>query len=221
MPPATPTPPPESPPLAGFVRALRLDGQMDLRLEPLDARRDGLAEELAELDRRARLEVAGDAPAYHPEAAAWAASLLYRLGQCAFCPDLGEATLRASVEPPCPVPAEPSSAWSVDLCLRHLPALWRWTRRQSHLDPLLTTLVQVGRDWPLSSVGIPGCDGAAVNAFIGDPTLLRLYADRIEAELDLSRLGHPRVLARIRSDLSIHPDLAPAFARPLQELPHG
>ncbi len=178
--------------LSVFVRSLRETGAVALVLEPLDGRLDGVETELRALDGRARQALGGEAPAFQMDAAIWAARLMYRLCQCAVCRDLGEVTIRAACDPPCPGPVGPARAWSVDLLLRHLPALWRWVRRQSHLDPLVGALERVGKAWPMSSVGMPACGGGSIGEFEADPVLLRLYVDRIEAEGDLTRVGWRR-----------------------------
>ena len=198
--------------LSIFVRSVRETGAVALVLEPLDARLDGVESELRALDGRARLALGGEAPALQMDAAIWAARLMYRLCQCAVCRDLGEVTIRAACDPPCPGPVGPSRVWSVDLLLRHLPALWRWVRRQSHLDPLVVALETVGKTWPMSSVGMPACGGGSIGEFEADPTLLRLYVDRIEAEGDLTRLGVAAVDRMVRNDLGVHRALAPRLA---------
>lgn len=198
--------------LSFFVRSLRETGAVALVLEPLDGRLDGVEAELRALDGRARQALGGEAPALQMESAIWAARLMYRLCQCAVCRDLGEVTIRAACDPACPGPAGPARAWSVDLLLRHLPALWRWVRRQSHLDPLVGALEMVGKAWPMSSVSMPACGGGSIGEFEADPTLLRLYVDRIEVEGDLTRLGVSAVDRMIRNDLGVHRTLAPRLA---------
>ncbi len=198
--------------LSIFVRSLRETGAVALVLEPLDVRLDGVEVELRALDGRARQALGGEAPAFQMDAAIWAARLMYRLCQCAVCRDLGEVTIRAACDLSCPGPVGPARAWSVDLLLRNLPALWRWVRRQSHLDPLVVALEMVGKAWPMSSVGMPACGGGSIEEFEADPTLLRLYADRIEAEGDLTRLGVTAVDRIIRNDVGVHRALAPRLA---------
>lgn len=198
--------------LSAFVRSLRETGAVVLVLEPLDRRLEGVEAELRLLDARARAALGGEAPGLQVESAIWASRLLYRLCQCGVCRDLGEVTIRAACDPLCPGPEGPARAWSVDLILRNLPALWRWVRRQSHLDPLVGALEGVGRAWPLSSVGMPACGGGSVAEFAGDPSLLRLYVDRIEAEGDLTRLGVAAVDRMVRNDLGVHRALAPRLA---------
>ena len=74
--------------------------------------------------------------------------------------------------------------------------------------------------WPLSSVGINGLDNLRLESFADDSALLRLYADRIMAAGDASRLGDPRVDDLLRADLGLHHELAPAIAAKLFEKRH-
>lgn len=205
------------PVLAAFVRSLRTTGRWPVRLEPLDADRTGVAAELVELDRRAREELGAEAPQLDEAVAEWAAVLVYRLCQCAVCRDLGEETIRRAVEVSCPGMAGPAQAWSADLFLRHLPSLAAWVRRQSHLDPLVGALDSLGRDWPLSSVGMPGWSGGSLDGFAAHAPLMRLYVDRVEALEDFQRLGDPRVDSAIRGDLRVHRELSPRLAGRLME----
>jgi len=57
--------------------------------------------------------------------------------------------------------------------------------------------------------------GVDVGTFIEDAGLRRLYADRIVAAGDVSRLGDARVDEVLRADLGMHRDLAPAIASKL------
>lgn len=205
------------PVLAAFARSFRTTGRWPILLEPLGEDRTGLRAEVVELDRRAREELGGEAPDLDGAVAEWAAVLLYRLCQCAVCRDLGEGTIRTAMEVPCPGADGPSRVWSADLFLRHLPALAAWVRRQSHLDPLLGSFEILTRQWPLSSVGMPGWKCGSVDGFAGHPALMRLYVDRVEAEEDFLRLGEARVDAVIRGDLRVHPELSPRLAARLME----
>ena len=217
MEPSIELPQAREPVLMAFVRSFRTTGRWPIRLEPLDEDRTGVAAEVVELDRRAREELGGDAPALDAAVAEWAAILLYRLCQCAVCRDLGEGTIRTAMEVPCPGAVGPSRAWSADLFLRHLPALAAWVRRQSHLDPLLSSFEALAREWPLSSVGMPGWQGGSLDGFAGHPALMRLYVDRVESAEDFLRLGDPRVDAVIRGDLRVHRELSPRLAARLME----
>lgn len=157
-------------------------------------------------------------PPLDPDAAVWAAHRLYLLAQAVAVPDLDAAPVVAACHEPCPSPRSPATDWSVDLTFRHLPALIRLARLRSLADPILLPMLELARDWPLSSVGsteIPG----SLDSFVGHPALLRLYADRVLAEGDPSRLGDSRVASRLQADLGLHTELAPRFASRLFDPP--
>jgi hypothetical protein len=59
---------------------------------------------------------------------------------------------------------------------------------------------------------MPGVGNLELGSFIGHPALRRIYADRIIAAGDTSRLGDPRVDEVLRADLGMHRELAPAVA---------
>ncbi len=169
---------------------------------------------LAELEANARFELATEAPDFQPEAALWAARMLYQLCQFVVCRDIGKDRIHAACGVPCPLPRGPAVDWSADLMLRHLPRLFESARHLSNGDPLLQQMELLGREWPLSSVGRPGLKDLELNSFIGHPALWRLYADRILAAADRTRLGvgDGRVNELLRADLGAHRDLAPEIA---------
>jgi hypothetical protein len=74
---------------------------------------------------------------------------------------------------------------------------------------------RIASAWPLSSVGIAGLEKLRLEPFVSDPALRRLYADRIIAAGDTSRLGDPRIDDLLRADLGVHSELASAIAAKL------
>jgi hypothetical protein len=82
----------------------------------------------------------------------------------------------------------------------------------SNGDPLVQELKKLAAAWPLSSVGVSDLTDLNLDTFIGHPALGRLYADRVVAAAETSRLGDPRVDDLLRADLGIHRDLAPEIA---------
>ncbi|KAF0177792.1 MAG: hypothetical protein FD161_2236 [Limisphaerales bacterium] len=201
--------------LSGFVRTLAGEGRAGVaahtRLGPAPGDPTVVAA-LAELAARARLELAGEAPALCAPAAGWAACLLHEACRFTVCRDLGEETMWACLGIPCPAPRGPETDWSVDLMFRHLPDVLRFARQLSNGDPLVVRLGQLAADWPLSSVGVPAVSCGSLDSFIAHPALRRLYADRILAQADFSRLGDPRVDDLLRADIGLHRDLAPLLA---------
>jgi hypothetical protein len=98
---------------------------------------------------------------------------------------------------------------------RHMPKLFQLARHLSNADPLVLQMKQVAAAWPLSSVGIAGLENVQVESFISHAGLSRLYADRIIAEADTSRLGDARVDELLRGDFGVNRELAPVLAAKL------
>jgi hypothetical protein len=136
------------------------------------------------------------------------------------CRDIPAEQINATCSIPCPEPRSPETDWSADLTLRHLPRLFQLAHHLSHADPLVQQIRQIAADWPLSSVGIAGLEKLRLDSFVNHPGLRRLYADRIVAAGDVSRLGDPLIANLLRADLGIHRELAPAIAARLFEPAH-
>jgi hypothetical protein len=201
--------------LATFLKALAEEGRAMISGGSLSGESQDALMVLQQLDQFAREELGGDAPQFSAESALWAARLCYQLCQFTVCRDLGEEKILAACGVRCPEPRGPETDWSADLTLRHLPRLFELARHLSNADPLVQQLKKLAAQWPLSSVGLTGLEQLHLDSFMGHPALRRLYADRIVATGDTSRLGDPRVDDLLRADLGIHHDLAPAIARKL------
>ncbi len=166
---------------------------------------------LASIDRRARAEFPGEAPPLSPTAARWAAVRLESACRFLVHRDLDEEDVRSGLVGGAPRP-DPGTAWSVDLTFRHLPDVLRLARGLAEGDPLVECLRSLARDWPLSSVGVPGLAPVEAAPFIDHPGLRRLYADRILARRDASRLDDPRAAAAVREAVGAFPALAGSLA---------
>ena len=201
--------------LALFLETLADEGRAVVGAGPLGNETEGALAALGKLNALARNEIALDTPPFYAEAALWAARLLYHLCRFTVCRDIGEEEIARVCGAPCPERRGPEVDWSVDLTLRHLPKLFEFARHLSNADPLVRQMKQIATTWPLSSVGIPGLQDLKLDSFAGHPALSRLYADRIIAANDASRLSDPRVADLLRSDLGIHHELAPAIAKAL------
>jgi hypothetical protein len=64
-------------------------------------------------------------------------------------------------------------------------------------------------------VGVAGVENPDVAFICEHPALARLYADRIFAESEISRIGNVAVDEHLRRDLGMHRHLAPALAQKL------
>lgn len=162
---------------------------------------------LATLDRRAREEFPGEAPTFSPTAARWAALRLEAACRFLVHRDLDEAAVRDGFSGGAPRP-DPSTVWSVDLTFRFLPGVLRLARGLSEADPLVECLRGLAFDWPLSSVGVPALGPVEPGAWLDHPGLARLYADRILAARDASRLDDPRAAGAVREAVGAFPELA-------------
>lgn len=203
------------PDLALFLKGLAEEGRAVVWPGPLVDNPANALVVLRQFDELARYELGLEAPQFSPEAALWAAQLLYDLSQFSVCRDIGEDRVKAACEIPCPKPHGPEAHWSVDLTLRHLPRLFQFARHLSNADPLVQQIKIIAAAWPLSSVGIAGLEPVQLDPFIGQPALRRLYADRIVSAGDTSRLGDARVDDLLRADLGLHHELAPEIAAKL------
>ncbi len=201
--------------LSRFLEKLLTDGQAEVEggaTPPLDEAAIGL---LATWERDARLDLAGKPPEYVPAAAGWAAIMVYRACQLVVCRDVTAEEVAAALAEPVPAARCPAVDWSVDLVLRHLPEVFRLARHLSPADPLVRELRRLAAAWPLSSVGIDDLGPLKLESFVRLGALLQLYADRVLAAADVSRLGDPRVDAALAKALGAHPELCPEIARRL------
>jgi hypothetical protein len=203
------------PSLASFIRGLANDGRIVVSPDSITPTDETALSALIELNERAESELAGESPGYSSEAALWAAQLLYQICQFIVCREIGEAQMAAAFARECPVPRSPAVDWSADLFFRHLPSLFRLSQQLSNGDPLIQELKRVAAAWPLSSVGISELGELNLDTFINCTALARLYADRIIAVSDASRLGDARVDELLRADIGIHHELAPEIAKRL------
>jgi hypothetical protein len=167
---------------------------------------------LEQIDATARAEHALALPAFSVGAALWSARLFHQLCRFVACRDIGEDQIRAACAVQCPEQRSPDTDWSVDLTMRHLTRLFQIARHLSNADPLIEQIKLIAAAWPLSSVGIPELEGLHLDSLIGSPALRRMYADRIIAAGDSSRLGDEQLDDVLRGDLGIHRDLAPDIA---------
>ena len=201
--------------LALFLRTLMDEGRPAIATQP-SANDDTDAMPLLEqMDSLAREALALEFPPFSPKAALWSARLMFQLCRFVVCREIPEEQIQTECAVACPEPRNPSTDWSVDLCLHHLPNLFRLARHLSNADPLVAQMKAIGAAWPLSSIGMPSSDAPDLSTFIHDPGLRRLYGDRVIAAGDVSRLAEPRVADLISADLGLHRELAPAFAAKL------
>ena len=118
------------------------------------------------------------------------------------------------------IPAEEnaSALWSLDLSLRHLPALYRFATNASMDDPLVVGILNTAKRFPLSSVGIPlkvPASAEKVSEIHQPPTLSALYVDRIIDTVSVDRLNDPLTCRCVKEAIGHFPELAPKIATAL------
>jgi hypothetical protein len=208
-----------------------------------DAR--GPLDVVREWDAANRLEFPGEAPPLNPATALRAVERFYRACQYTVYrevdaqtvaelfaepvhappgggpPARSSASLRPTSNPAMPVTATSARAtaadhYTVDLVFRFLPELFRLAQRTSGADPLCDGLRLWAGEWPLSSIGMADVNPVDLSAVCDDGGLLRLYADRVIARRDVSRLADPRVRAAVQTALGYYDDLCSPVAKALQ-----
>lgn len=198
-----------------FLEQLFASGQVSVPPAGVPFDEAEMDEEIREFDRAARLALAGEAPALDLQVARWAALLLAEAARLVLARDVGPEEMARVFARPCPRPRSPETDYSADLFLRYVPELMEWVRRLAADDPLIEHLRRLGGDWPLSSVGMQEVKLGSIAPFIGHASLRQLYADRILAMGDVSRLGDARISEAVRAALGAHGELAPTVATAL------
>ena len=170
-----------------------------------------LTELLREADRRSRQQLPAHWPPLDLDAARYGAETIYRSCQFLVYRDYDAAAVQAGIviPPPRPNPAEHAS---VDLVLRFLPDVVRLARAAAPADVLVTRLLELGRRWPLSSVGISGVGDVDVRPLAEHPAVWRHYIDRVIARGDELRLADAQVREAVRESIGAFPELAGALS---------
>jgi hypothetical protein len=188
-------------------------------------------------DAANRLEFPGRAPPLAETTAVRSAEVFYRACQFAVYRDVDAQTVATLFTEPVHEsidggangkPATAADHYTVDLVFRFLPELYRLAHRAASADPLCDGLRLWAAEWPLSSIGMAAIGAASTNPMTkgeanpddlatvcNDEGLLRLYADRVIARRDTSRLADPRVRAAVRTALGHFDDLCPPIAKAL------
>ena len=208
-------------PLTEFLSAIREGGPLVVPPPAPQQAEDPrqLMSVIEQIDADARLEIAGLAPELAPAVTTWAARMFYNACQFQVYRDVDADEVRGGLAMPCPAKPSPAVCYSADLVFRHLHDVWSLARGIAREDPLVEALAALARAWPLSSVGIPNLGKVDVAAFIHHPALRRLYADRIIARADSSRLDSPAVIEAVRGAVGAFPEIAPSLAKHLEPQP--
>lgn len=149
------------------------------------------------------LNMPGTAPAFHADAAIWAANYLYRAVQLTLLRNLDENAVRALLTP---FNGEITAAavYSADLSLRYLPTVLELAKGLSPDDVLVVLLKQTTKDWPYSSVGMELGNDSDINAIMNDASLKYSYIDRIIEARDTNRCNNTQVNDLVAEALGDH-----------------
>jgi hypothetical protein len=195
-----------------FLESLLQEGRVSVPgYGPLHASDLAAAEnELVAFERSYRLEMPSDPPEFVIAAAQWAGRSFYRACQFALYRDLGQQLLEDEFRGDAGGGLEesPDAHYSVDLVFRFLSQLVPLARAAAEDDPLVERLLASCRRWPLASVGVSGVGKVSIAGFADHDCLMRLYADRIIATADKSRLVDPRACAAVCAAVGMHSELA-------------
>jgi len=196
----------------GFFTELFESGRVLVASEPLAELDPEVAPILISAEKVAAMNLAGTTPSFSLSAARWAARVFYRACQFLVCRDIDAATTERLLHEKCPDAHSPETDYSADLVFHYLPDIIGMAKAIASGDPLLQQLLTLAREWPLSTVGVSEVGPVDVRAFIGHSGLRHLYADRIIARRDISRLGEPAVDMAVREALGAFPELCPPIA---------
>lgn len=196
---------------ADFLNSLLESGRPVVTAEPTERVDASVGTIIEQLDQTARLELAGTAPPLDHDAALWAVEILESACRFLTYRHFDAETVVSALARPCPKRPSPPVCYSVDLTLRFLPEVIRLARALAPNDPLVLALQELGRKWPLSSVGMREVQEGDLEPFWANIALRTLYVDRVLARGDKARLTDPRVADAARAAVGAYDDLAPVL----------
>ena len=196
-----------------FLHGLFSGGELIISLEEHAFNESQLVEALTALERQWRCELPGDPPAFLAVSAVKATRILMAFCRAVIHRQVSVAQTEQFVREVCLNNDDTASQhYSVDLVLRFLPQVVERARRISDSDGLLNLMAAIGREWPLSSVGMKGCLPNHWPNALSHPTLWRMYVDRIISAKDISRINIPVVRDAVAAAIGPFPHLAPEFS---------
>ena len=168
---------------------------------------------LAEFEQQYRLVLPGEPPDFDIKAAVWSAVSFYTAASLVVHRDQGQEVIDVLLDSASPERTKAATHYSVDLTMRFLPDLLKLAKSAATDDPLVMWRMDWARAWPLSSVGIEIGGQCVATPLRTSPMLMRLYADRVIASGDRSRLDDPALVEVVRAAIGNYPDLCPQLAR--------
>jgi hypothetical protein len=148
-------------------------------------------------------ELTATVPAFHAEAAIWAAGFLYRAVQLVMLRDLGEEVVNALLTP-YEGEVTPETILSVDLSFRYLPNLMSLAKGLAPEDVLVKRMMEAAICWPFSSVGMKVDGAMKLDVIMNNTCLRREYIDRIIEARDTKRCNNVQVNEYIQEALGHH-----------------
>ena len=145
-------------------------------------------------------------PAFHPQAALWAATLVYRSAQLLLFREQAGKELENLIQP-FPIQVDASAALSADLTLRFMPYIVKELDLIDPDDILLEILGEVLKSWPYSLA-----DSELINDFdepsglFTDDTLRTLFATRVLKSKNKHWLKHPDIIGTIENQAGMYAD---------------
>ena len=177
------------------------------------------ADWLVEFERQYRLGLPGDPPALDLAAALWSAESVCLAAALIVHRDDGESVIRDLLAGDPPDRSLADTHYAVDLSMRFLPSLLTLSRSAAADDPLVRQLMKWATAWPLSSVGVSDVEEVDTAPLRTSPVLMRLYADRVVAAADESRVADPAVAEMVRQVIGDYSELCPRLASVLPKHP--
>ncbi|MGK0202359.1 MAG: hypothetical protein ACI9S9_001426 [Planctomycetota bacterium] len=156
---------------------------------------------LRKLDEAVRLDRPEELPELDVHAAVWATQQMHEL----WIALTAASDARTVPTPACPSDMQrPSTHFSVDLVLRHLPYLAGRADSLTANDARRQAIRELAATWPLSSVGIDGVTATSVTTLLLHDGLRRTYAERILRRRDDSRQQEPNVRRAVEEVMVEH-----------------
>lgn len=158
---------------------------------------------LEEYYRADALTMPYTAPAFHPEAALWAAKYIFSTIQLILLRDIGEERMNELLTS-YTGKHTPEAIYSADLTLRFLPDIFKFASGLSPEDPLIAKLKATAQLWPFSSIGIANIAAFSEDTMLDHPSLRLAYIDRIMLKKDITRLQGKQEKTLVKEALGIH-----------------
>lgn len=192
--------------LSTFLSDLWANGAVEVdKVEPpfAEADRQYACELLQAFYEEDQLHIPLWAPAFSPEAALWAAEILYRATQLTLVREWGEKEI-LTLLPDFIGPVNPATIYSADLSLRYLPDLLQLAQGLAPDDPLVLRLKTILFHWPFSAVGLKWEELPDPSAVLAEEALRIAYLNRITQQKDRKLALHPQIQPFILAALGAH-----------------